>query len=153
LNRRVAIKVIAPNLALDPQMIERFRREATTAASLSHRNIVKIFAVEEADFGHYLVMEFIEGKPLDQVLKDLNVLPIAMVQAILFQVGGALAHAHGRGVVHRDIKPANIMLSVDGEAIVTDFGIAKVAESVNTTLTIGPIGTPIYMSPEQCRAA
>jgi eukaryotic-like serine/threonine-protein kinase len=153
LNRKVAIKVMAPTFLVDAGLVERFRQEARTVAALRHPNIVNIHAVREVDHLHFFVMQFIAGRALSEIVKQDGALPIPLVAAILFQVGSALAYAHRRGVIHRDIKPANIMLDDEGNAIVTDFGIAKVAESPQYTMTGGTIGTPAYMSPEQCNAA
>ena len=154
LSRKVAIKVIAPELLADELMVARFRLEARTVASLRHPHIVTIHAVRTLDDLHYFVMDFVEGCSLRTILKTHGPLPIPIIQALLFQVGSALSYAHrrGRGVVHRDIKPANIMIDVEGNAFVTDFGISKVAESSSLTLTGTGliIGTPEYMSPEQC---
>ena len=150
LKRQVAIKVMRPSFLLDEGMVERFAREARTMASLHHPNIVTIHAVEEVDNLHFFVMQFIAGRPLDEMIRDEGQLPVAAVQSIVFQAASALSHAHRQGVIHRDIKPANIMLDRDGNALVTDFGIAKVADVGNTSHTVGPMGTPLYMSPEQC---
>ena len=152
LGRKVAIKVMAPALQFQEGMAERFKREARTAASLSHRNIIPIYAVKQAEQVTYFVMKFIEGRSLDSIIKEVGPLPIPMVQAIANQVGSGLGHAHKRGIVHRDVKPANIMVDSDGWAVVTDFGIAKVAESHGLTMTGATVGTPSYMSPEQCAA-
>lgn len=152
LNRRVAIKVMAPGIMMGEGMIERFRQEAITIANLSHPHIVSIYAVRQLDELHFFVMQFIAGQSLESVLRVHGRLSVAVVQAILFQVGSALAYAHRRGVVHRDIKPGNILLSADGDALVTDFGIAKVAEGPTQTHTGMVVGTPTYMSPEQCYA-
>src|SRR5262245_36114831 len=97
-------------------------------------------------------MKFVEGRPLDSVLVDRGALPIPMVVQILTEVGGALAYAHRKGVVHRDVKPANIMLDDGGWAVVTDFGIAKLEQKKGLTMTGTTVGTPTYMSPEQCAA-
>ncbi len=150
LDRKVAIKVMAPALGLGPGMIERFKREARTSASLSHPNIIPIYAVREAEGLLFFVMKLVEGTQLDSVIQELGQLPITMVEAILAQVGGAFGYAHRRGVVHRDIKPSNILIDEEGWAIVTDFGIAKVSESEGLTISGATVGTPTYMSPEQC---
>ncbi len=150
LNRWVALKVMAPALLSGVGMIERFRQEAVTVANLSHANIVTIHSVRDVDDLHLFVMEFIEGRALDRILHEERRLPLPAVRSILFQVGSALSYAHRRGVVHRDVKPANILMDTSGDAIVTDFGIAKVAESSAHTQTGMLIGTPTYMSPEQC---
>lgn len=150
LDRKVAIKVMSPALVLGPGMVERFKREARTAANLSHPNIIPIYAVKEAEGLLFFVMKLVEGTQLDSVMHELKKLPIPMVEAILAQVGGAFGYAHRRGVIHRDIKPSNILIDEEGWAIVTDFGIAKVNDSEGLTVTGGTVGTPTYMSPEQC---
>ena len=150
LDRKVAIKVMAPALMASPGMAERFKREARTAANLSHPNILPIFAVRETDKLVFFVMKCLMGRGLDSVLKETGPMPIKTVQVILHQVAAGLAHAHRRGIVHRDVKPGNIMLDDDGTVVVTDFGIAKIAESEGLTVTGSTIGTPAYMSPEQC---
>jgi eukaryotic-like serine/threonine-protein kinase len=152
LNRRVAIKVMAPGLMMGDDMIQRFRREAITIANLQHAHIVTVHAVRQMADLHFFVMQFVEGQSLDGVLRSRGALPSALVLPMLHQVGSALAYAHRRGVIHRDIKPGNILLSADGDALVTDFGIAKVAEGPAQTQTGMVVGTPSYMSPEQCFA-
>ena len=152
LDRKVAIKVMSPSLVTGEGMIERFKREARTAASLSHPNIIPVYAVRETDRLLFFVMKFIQGRPLDSIIKEVGPLPIPMVKAILAQAGSAFGYAHRRGIVHRDIKPANIMIDDEGWAVVTDFGIAKVSESQGLTMTGMTVGTPTYMSPEQCMA-
>ena len=150
LDRRVAIKVISPSLGASPALVERFRREARTAASLSHPNIIPIYSVRHADRLLYFVMKHVDGRPLDSILRETGALPVPTVQAILGQVAGAVGYAHRHGVVHRDIKPGNILIDDEGWCVVTDFGIAKVAESEGLTTSGMMVGTPAYMSPEQC---
>ena len=150
LERKVAIKVMSPAVMLSAKMAERFKREARTAASLSHPNIVPIYAVRESDRIVYFVMKCLMGRPLDSIIKEVGQLPIPMMQTVFAHVAGALAYAHKRGVIHRDVKPANVMIDEDGEVIVTDFGIAKAGDSSGLTVTGSTIGTPAYMSPEQC---
>jgi len=152
LDRKVAIKVMSPHLVAGEGMAERFKREARTAGSLSHPHIIPIYAVKEAGELLFFVMKFVEGRPLDSIIHEVGPLPFPMVQSIMQQVGSALGSAHRRGIIHRDIKPANIMLDVDGWAVVTDFGIAKVADKQGLTMTGATVGTPSYMSPEQCAA-
>ena len=152
LDRKVAIKVMSPALLDGEGAIERFKREARTAGALSHPHIIPIYAVKDNGELLYFVMKFVEGRPLDDVLQTQGGLPIPLVVQILTEVAGALAFAHRKGVVHRDVKPANIMLDDGGWAVVTDFGIAKVAEKKGLTLTGSTVGTPAYMSPEQCSA-
>ncbi|HXL53869.1 MAG TPA: serine/threonine-protein kinase, partial [Gemmatimonadales bacterium] len=151
LDRKVAIKVLAPALLLMGEgMVERFKREARTAAALSHPHIIPIYAVKESEHVLYFVMKYVQGRALDTVIRDVGTLPIPMAQTILAQVGDALGYAHRHGVIHRDIKSSNIMLDEDGWAVVTDFGIAKVVQAAGLTMTGVTVGTPTYMSPEQC---
>src|SRR5213594_1866924 len=151
LDRKVAIKALAPALLLMGEgMVERFKREARTAAALSHPHIIPIYAVKESEHVLYFVMKYVQGRALDTVIRDVATLPIPMVQTILAQVGDALGYAHRHGVIHRDIKSANIMLDEDGWAVVTDYGIAKVVQAEGLTMTGVTVGTPTYMSPEQC---
>jgi len=152
LDRKVAIKVMSPAMLHGAGMVERFKREARTAAGLSHPNIIPIYAVHEIDGLLFCVIKLVEGTPLDSVMRELGQLPVPMVHGILAQVGGALGYAHRHGVVHRDIKPGNILIDDEGWAVVTDFGIAKVTESEGLTSTGMAIGTPTYMSPEQATA-
>jgi serine/threonine-protein kinase len=152
LGREVAIKVLPPELVKDPELVQRFEQEARTAARLDHPGIIPIHAVNHVGDLYYFVMRYVRGKALDDVLLA-GPLPVAEAQRILFEAAAALAHAHRRGVVHRDVKPANIMLDEAGRVLLTDFGISKVAESASSPLTATGrlIGTPLYMSPEQCK--
>jgi serine/threonine-protein kinase len=151
LDRKVAIKVMSPALMLGDGMIDRFRHEAVTVASLHHPNIVPVYSVRQAEGLHFFVMRYVEGPSLEEVIQRAGRLPLPIVRSILYQVGAALTHAHRSQVIHRDIKPANILIDADGTAIVTDFGIAKAAERPTRTLSGTLVGTPAYMSPEQCR--
>ncbi len=153
LDRKVAIKVMSPGLLMDEGMAERFRREAITIANLNHPNIVSVHSVRQAEGLHFFVMRYIRGRALEQVIQQAGKLPIPIVRSILSQVGSGLSYAHRSRVVHRDIKPANILIDEDGNAVVTDFGIAKVAELPSETHPGALIGTPAYMSPEQCSGA
>lgn len=150
LDRAVAIKVLPPEIArLETQ--ERFRREARTAAQLSHPNIVPLHTFGEVDGMMYFVMGYVRGESLADRIRREGKLPAAQVQAILGTVADALDYAHRQGVVHRDIKPDNILLEDDSDRpLLTDFGIAKAAASGATLTELGTaIGTPHYMSPEQ----
>jgi serine/threonine-protein kinase len=149
LNRKVAIKVMSPALLSGEDAVARFKREAQTAAGLQHPNIIPIYAVRQSPKIVFFVMKYIEGRPLDSIVKELGSMPLDMARPILSQVANALQFAHKKGIVHRDIKPANIMVDEDGNAIVTDFGIAKVSEAKGLTMTGATVGTPYYMSPEQ----
>src|SRR5438477_12657992 len=146
LNRKVAIKTMLPDLVSREGMVARFKREAQTAAALSHPHIIQIFAVKETKRLVYFVMKYIEGRALESVMHERGALDLNLTRAILSQAGGALGFAHRKNVVHRDVKPANVMLEEDGWAIVTDFGIAKVQDASNLTGTGTAIGTPHYMS-------
>ncbi|MEO8561419.1 MAG: protein kinase [bacterium] len=151
LHRRVAIKLLPPELAFNADVRERFLREAQTSAQLAHPNIVPIYTVDEREGMVYFVMALVDGESLGQRLKRDIRLPIADARRILADVADALAYAHERGVVHRDVKPDNIMLDrVTGRAVVTDFGIARAAAGDSRlTVTGVAVGTPAYMSPEQ----
>jgi len=153
LDRKVAIKVMSPGLLMGEGMIERFKREAITIAHLNHPNIVSVHSVRQTEGLHFFVMRYIHGRSLEQVIHQAGKLPVPIVRSILCQVGSALTYAHRSGVVHRDIKPANILIDEDGNAVVTDFGIAKVAELPSDTHSGALVGTPAYMSPEQCSGA
>ncbi|HEY7029660.1 MAG TPA: protein kinase [Gemmatimonadales bacterium] len=149
LDRKVAIKVMSSAI-VDEGMAERFRREARTAAALNHPHIIPIYAVRDRYPLLFFAMKFIAGQSLDPILKTAGGLPIPMVQTILSQAGSALGYAHRRGVIHRDVKPANVMIDDEGWVVVTDFGIAKVSSATGLTVTGVTVGTPAYMSPEQC---
>ncbi len=153
LNRRVAIKVMLPGLTYGERMWDRFLAEARTAAKLDHPHIVYIHSVKERDRFLYFVMKHIDGRSLDDMLSEHKAFPIPVAQTILAEVAKALDYAHREGVIHRDIKPANIMVDQKGAAIVMDFGIARAADSQHFTQTGATIGTPAYMSPEQCHGA
>ena len=158
IGRTVAIKVLKPEFARDPELGARFLREARAAGALSHANIATIYDVGEAGGAAYIAMELIDGQPLDAVLQAQGRMPYERVLAIGQQLAAALAYAHKNGVVHRDIKPSNILLSADGKtAKLLDFGVARIGEmdaaAADRQLAktqIGQlIGTPRYMSPEQ----
>ena len=150
LNRIVAVKVMAPGLLLGDGMVERFRQEAITVANLQHANIIAVHSVRAVEDLYLFVMQYVPGRSLERVLRDDGRLTLTSMRATMYHVGSALDYAHRRGVVHRDVKPANILLDADGDPIVTDFGIAKVAEAPGHTRVGTVVGTPAYMSPEQC---
>src|ERR1041384_3766668 len=152
LEREVAIKVLPFSLAFDKEFVERFQREARTSAKLEHPGIIPIYRVGKSGRVIYFVMKFLRGKPLSSVLAARGTLPPSEIRMILLQVARALAYAHKGGIVHRDIKPDNIMFDEHGQAVVTDFGIAKAASGGKLTGTGMSIGTPHYMSPEQAKA-
>jgi uncharacterized protein YjdB/predicted Ser/Thr protein kinase len=150
LDRQVAIKLLPPDRKGGLQHAERFKQEARIAASLSHPNIIPIYAVKQAGTALFIVMKYVAGRPLDALVREQGPLRPATVRAVLLQIASALAYAHRHGVVHRDVKPANVMLDPDGTVTVTDFGIAKAAQMDGLTRSGATIGTPTYMSPEQC---
>ncbi|MGH2758938.1 MAG: protein kinase domain-containing protein [Actinomycetota bacterium] len=151
LGRDVAVKLLHEGLAADTTFAQRFRQEALSAAKLTHPNVVAVFDAGEHDGVPFIVMELVEGPSLHGILAKNGALPVAEVARIGRAVCGALAHAHGRGLIHRDMKPANVLLEeASREPKVADFGIAKgLEDSAGLTRTGGLIGTAAYLSPEQ----
>ncbi len=152
LNRRVAVKVLKPELADNPAYLKRFEREAQAAAALVHANIVQIHEVGHSDRLHYIVQEYVGGLNLRQWLARHGPAKLGRALSIMRQTAAALAKAADEGVVHRDIKPENIMLTDAGEVKVADFGLARLTrddESLDLTRAGMTMGTPLYMSPEQ----
>jgi serine/threonine protein kinase len=152
LEREVAIKVLPFSLAFDSEFVERFQREARTAAQLEHPNIIPIYRVGRSGRVIYFVMKFLRGGSLSTVLGERKRLSPPEIRRLLVEAGSALGYAAQRGIVHRDIKPDNIMFDEFGQCMLTDFGIAKAASGQRLTGTGMSIGTPHYMSPEQARA-
>src|ERR1700712_152459 len=124
LGRDVALKILPAEMALDPDSLARFQREARAVAALNHPHIVTIFSVEESNGVHFLTMELIEGQPLSYLIRA-SPLPVAQIVAIGGALADALAAAHDKGIVHRDLKPANIMITDENRVKVLDFGLAK----------------------------
>jgi Tol biopolymer transport system component/predicted Ser/Thr protein kinase len=149
LERYVAIKVLPQELTFDDEFVQRFLREARAAAKLNHPGIVTIHDVGQADGTYFIVMEYVEGPSLTDLLRRQGALPPQRVVQIVSQVASALDYAHRHGFVHRDVKPSNILLDSEGRAKLTDFGIVKAAEGTRLTQTGTLLGTPEYMSPEQ----
>jgi len=152
LERDVAIKVLPFSLSFDAEFVERFQREARTAARLEHPNIIPIYRVGRAGRVIYFVMKLVRGTSLSEILGQRGTLGPSEIRPLLAQAANALGYAHRHGIVHRDIKPDNIMFDEMGHVVVTDFGIAKAASGTRLTGTGMSIGTPHYMSPEQARA-
>jgi serine/threonine-protein kinase len=152
LDREVAVKVLPFSLAFDAEFVERFQREARTAAKLEHASIIPIYRVGRSGRVIYFVMKYLRGSSLSELIAQKGAMPVAEIKKLLRETGGALGYAHKNGIVHRDIKPDNIMFDESGHAVVTDFGIAKAGTGTRLTGTGMAIGTPHYMSPEQARA-
>ena len=151
LNRIVAIKILREQLTCDEEFVARFRREAQAVASLSHANIVSIYDVGQDKGVYYLVMEMVEGKNLKEVIKERGALPVHEAVEIAKQICDALEHAHEQKIIHRDIKPHNIILTEEGKAKVTDFGIARAVSTATVTHTGSIMGSVHYFSPEQAK--
>ena len=152
LGRKVAVKLLPPELTMlaSGGMVERFKREARTAATLDHPHIIPIYRVSAGGKLFWYVMKYLDGEALDDIVRRERHLPLERAADILKQVADALSYAHRKGVIHRDVKPANVMLDETGWVTVTDFGIAKALDTSSLTGSGSMIGTPYYMSPEQC---
>lgn len=151
LNRFVAVKVLREEFTTDAEFIKRFNIEAQSAASLAHPNIVSIFDVGQEDNIYYIVMELIQGKTLKEIIDEDGVLPWKWSLNIAIQIASALETAHKHNIIHRDIKPHNIIITEDGVAKVTDFGIAKAVSNSTITAFGTTIGSVHYFSPEHAR--
>lgn len=149
LDRNVAVKVLRGDLANDEKFVRRFQREALSASSLSHPNIVEMYDVGEDDGQYYIVMEYVDGMTLKQVLKKRGHLSVTEVVDIMLQVTDGMAHAHDAYIIHRDIKPQNIMILSNGMIKITDFGVATALNSTQLTQTNSVMGTVHYLPPEQ----
>jgi tRNA A-37 threonylcarbamoyl transferase component Bud32 len=168
LNRPVAVKLLLAHLTADDELFNRFVTEARAVAAMRHPNIVQVFDFDVIEGRPYIVMELLEGLTLDEYLRRLykigHILPLATVARLMKSLGSALDYAHERGIVHRDVKPANVILRAgasgvredlplppDVEPVLTDFGVAHIADASTRTATGTVLGTPAYMSPEQIR--
>ena len=149
LDRRVAIKVLAPHLVWDEGFVERFLREARAAARIKHPNIVTVYDVGQEQEQFFFVMEYLEGETLAEYIRQRGALQPEEVLSILHPLADALDYAHQQGLVHRDIKPGNVMIGSGQRVTLTDFGISRAAEETRLTTTGTIMGTPEYMSPEQ----
>ncbi|WP_088105050.1 Stk1 family PASTA domain-containing Ser/Thr kinase [Halalkalibacter urbisdiaboli] len=151
LDRHVAVKVLQPQFSDDEQFIKRFRREAQAATSLAHPNVVSIYDVGEEGNIYYIVMEYVRGQTLKEMIQKNGPLPVEQALNFFEQMMSALSHAHANQIVHRDIKPHNILVSEEGVVKVTDFGIARAMSSATITHTNSVMGSVHYLSPEQAR--
>jgi serine/threonine protein kinase len=150
IGRMVAVKTITMGIAENPELLERFRREAVAAGGLQHPNIVTIYEMSESDGFPFIAMEYLEGDSIEKLISRQIPTPLAQKLGYIVQTCRALDYAHRRGVIHRDIKPANIMVTPEGVVKVVDFGIARITDS-SKTQTGTLLGTVSYMSPEQLR--
>ena len=149
LDRNVAIKILRGDLSNDEKFVRRFQREALSASSLAHPNIVEMYDVGEDDNVYYIVMEFVEGKTLKQLLKKRGSLTLSEAIDIMLQLTDGMAHAHDSYIIHRDLKPQNIMIKDDGQIKITDFGIAMALNATQLTQTNSVMGSVHYLPPEQ----
>lgn len=153
LNRIVTVKILRSELAEDKDFVRRFQNEAQAVALLSHPNIVSIYDVGEENGLPYLVMEYVEGKNLKELIRSEGALSPSEVVNIGIQVCAALGHAHSKGIIHRDVKPHNILVAPEGQIKVTDFGLARFLSVPSATMTQSGtvMGSVHYFSPEQAR--
>lgn len=149
LDRDVAIKVLRGDLANDEKFVRRFQREALAASSLSHPNIVEMYDVGEDNGNYYIVMEYVDGKTLKQVIKKRGSLTLSEAIDIMLQLTDGISHAHDSYIIHRDLKPQNILIKDDGTIKITDFGIAMAMNSTQLTQTNSVMGSVHYLPPEQ----
>ena len=152
LDRVIALKVIRPELATNPEILQRFKQELILARQVTDRNVIRIFDLGEADGIKYITMEYVEGESLYQILKKQGKLPVPEAVEIMKQTLSGLQAAHREGVIHRDLKPGNIMRDAQGRVVVMDFGLARTVGGDGMTRTGTMLGTMEYMSPEQAQA-
>ncbi|NMM65638.1 Stk1 family PASTA domain-containing Ser/Thr kinase [Clostridium sp. P21] len=153
LNRYVAVKILKDQYSNDKEFVEKFKREATAVASLSDNNIVNIYDVGTQGDINYIVMEYINGKTLKQIIREQGKIPTSKTASLAIQIARALDCAHRNNIIHRDIKPQNILVTNEGLVKVTDFGIAKASNSVTITNSSKVMGSAHYFSPEQARGS
>ena len=149
LDRNVAVKILRGDLATDEKFVRRFQREAISASSLTHSNIVEMYDVGEEDGNYYIVMEYVDGKTLKSLIKKRGKLTLSESLDIMLQLTSAIACAHDSYIIHRDIKPQNVMILDDGRVKITDFGIAIASNAVELTQTNSVMGSVHYLPPEQ----
>lgn len=150
-DRIVALKVIRPEMASNPEILARFKQELLLSSQVTHRNVIRIYDLGEAQGLKFITMEYLEGENLYQILKQRGKLEIAEAVDVMEQVASGLATAHGEGIIHRDLKPANIMRDKNGRVVVMDFGLARTFSGDGMTQTGAMLGTLDYMSPEQAQ--
>jgi eukaryotic-like serine/threonine-protein kinase len=153
LERRVAVKLLAASVGRDDELRRRFARESRLAARLSHPNVVAVFDAGEDAGRPYIVMEYVEGETLANVLRRRGALPAEEAAEIAGQVAAGLAHAHAQGLVHRDVKPQNLLVSGDGRVKIADFGVARSDDLSQLTQAGTVLGTAAYLSPEQAASS
>lgn len=151
LDREIAIKVLPPHLIHNRELVQRFLREARAVAKLNHPNIVTVHDVGEHEGTYYFAMQLVDGIGLDQAIAEKGAFSLEETKSIVKQVAGALGYAHQRDIIHRDVKPGNIIIDSTGQAVLTDFGIAKAITDTRLTQTGTSLGSPEYMSPEQAK--
>src|SRR3984893_1517479 len=151
LDRPVALKALFPEYAREPSFVERFRREAQAAANLNHPNIVAIYDWGQESGTYFIVMEYVEGRSLRELIHTEGTIEPGQAADIAAEIASALAFAHRSGVVHRDVKPGNVLLTQSGTVKVTDFGIARAGTGDGLTQTGSVMGTATYFSPEQAQ--
>lgn len=153
LEREVAVKILHQDLALDERAVKRFRREAQSALTLSHPNIVSIYDIGEGEGTYYIVMEYVKGLTLKDYIQNNHPIPLEEALLIMEQIASAISHAHEYQIIHRDIKPQNILIDTNGNIKITDFGIAMLLQSATMTQTNTTIGSVHYLSPEQANGS
>jgi eukaryotic-like serine/threonine-protein kinase len=153
LERQVAVKLLAEHLSEDDGFLARFRREALSAAKLIHPNVVQVYdsGHDPESHRHFIVMEYVDGPTVAQLMRERDRLPVAQAVDIAVQSCEGLEYAHRHGVIHRDVKPGNLILNPDGVVKLVDFGIAKAAEDTGITQIGSVVGTAAYLSPERAQ--
>ena len=153
LERDVAVKVLRGDLASDEKFVKRFQREAKAASSLNHPNIVEMYDVGEDDGNYFIVMEYVNGKTLKNLIKKRGALSLSETIDIMLQLTSGIACAHDSYIIHRDLKPQNVMILEDGRVKITDFGIAVALNSAELTQTNSVMGSVHYLPPEQANGS